>query len=94
MYEDGKFAYSHHNTDPISGQLVNSFDLVRIHLYGAQDEDMKEDTPINRLPSYKAMQTKAQNDEQVKSNLLLTKYLMLWMILTLLKQLMVNGMKR
>lgn len=70
LYEDGKFAYSHHNTDPISGQLVNSFDLVRIHLYGAQDEDMKDDTPINRLPSYKAMQTKAQNDEQVKKQLI------------------------
>lgn len=70
LYEDGKFAYSHHNTDPISGQLVNSFDLIRIHLYGAQDEDVKADTPINRLPSYKAMQTKAQNDEQVKKQLI------------------------
>lgn len=73
LYEDGKFAYSHHNTDPISGQLVNSFDLIRIHLYGAQDEDMKSDTPINRLPSYKAMQTKAQNDERVKKQLITDK---------------------
>ena len=47
--------------------LVNSFDLVRIH-YGAQDEDAKTDTPVNRLPSYKAMQQRAQNDEVVKSN--------------------------
>lgn len=70
IYENGKFAYSHHNTDPISGQLVNSFDLIRIHLYGAQDEDVKADTPINRLPSYKAMQTKAQNDEIVKKQLI------------------------
>lgn len=93
LYEDGKFAYSHHNTDPISGQLVNSFDLVRIHLYGAQDEDMKADTPINRLPSYKAMQTKAQNDERVKSSLSRTKCLMLWMTLMLLKHPMMNGMK-
>ncbi len=29
----------------VSGMLVNSFDLVRIHLYGAQDEDAKTDTP-------------------------------------------------
>ncbi|HDB1654908.1 TPA: hypothetical protein O6E86_000672 [Staphylococcus aureus] len=36
LYENNKFAYSHHNTDPVSGMLVNSFDLVRIHLYGAQ----------------------------------------------------------
>ncbi|NGQ77886.1 hypothetical protein G6X29_14035, partial [Staphylococcus aureus] len=56
LYENNKFAYSHHNTDPVSGMLVNSFDLVRIHLYGAQDEDTKTDTPVNRLPSYKAMQ--------------------------------------
>ncbi|MEB7433330.1 virulence-associated E family protein [Staphylococcus pasteuri] len=70
LYEDGKFAYSHHNTDPVSGLLVNSFDLIRIHLYGAQDEDMKADTPINRMPSYKAMQTKAQNDERVKKQLI------------------------
>ncbi|HBI1001685.1 TPA: hypothetical protein PJK85_002768, partial [Staphylococcus aureus] len=32
LYENNKFAYSHHNTDPVSGMLVNSFDLVRIHL--------------------------------------------------------------
>ncbi|MDU9302674.1 virulence-associated E family protein [Staphylococcus pseudintermedius] len=70
LYENGKFAYSHHNTDPVSGLLVNSFDLIRIHLYGAQDEDLKADTPINRLPSYKAMQTKAQNDERVKKQLI------------------------
>ncbi|EJH4458193.1 virulence-associated E family protein [Staphylococcus pseudintermedius] len=70
LYEDGKFAYSHHNTDPVSGLLVNSFDLIRIHLYGAQDEDLKADTPINRMPSFKAMQTKAQNDERVKKQLI------------------------
>ncbi|EJD5654349.1 virulence-associated E family protein [Staphylococcus pseudintermedius] len=70
IYENGKFAYSHHNTDPVSGQLVNSFDLIRMHIYGAQDEDAKEGTPVNRLPSYKAMQTKAQNDEKVKQQLI------------------------
>lgn len=66
LYEDGKFAYSHHNTDPVSSQLVNSFDLIRIHLFGAQDEDVDEKTPINRMPSYKAMADKAQNDVNVK----------------------------
>lgn len=34
VYEDGLFLYSHHETDPCSGQLVNAFDLVRLHLYG------------------------------------------------------------
>lgn len=69
LYEDGKFAYSHHNTDPVSSQLVNSFDLIRIHLFGAQDEDMDENIPINRMPSYKAMTAKAQKDKQVAKQL-------------------------
>ena len=34
LYEE-KFAFSYHGTDPISGQLVNAFDLVRIHKFGA-----------------------------------------------------------
>jgi len=35
---DGKFAYSHHATDPACGKLLNAFDLVRIHKYGDLDE--------------------------------------------------------
>lgn len=64
VYED-KFAFSHHGTDPISGQLCNAFDLVRIHLFGLRDEDAKENTPINRMPSYTAMTTMANQDEVV-----------------------------
>lgn len=55
IYED-KYAYSHHGTDPCSGKLCNAFDLVRIHKYGLKDEDVAEGTPINKLPSYTAMQ--------------------------------------
>lgn len=66
LYEDGKFAYSHHGTDPVGGQLVNSFDLVRIHKYGVRDEDAKEGTPVVRLPSNLAMTEFAANDENVK----------------------------
>jgi hypothetical protein len=29
---DGKFAYSHHATDPVCGKLLNAFDLVRIRI--------------------------------------------------------------
>ena len=54
VYDD-LFAYSHHGTDPCSEKLVNSFDLVRLHLYGDLDEDAKEGTPVNKLPSAKAM---------------------------------------
>ena len=39
VYEDGKFAYSNHATDPVSGILCNAFDLVRIHKFGDLDED-------------------------------------------------------
>lgn len=65
-YED-KFAYSHHGTDPTSGQLCNAFDLVRIHLYGLQDEKSHENTPINKRPSYTAMQDMATQDDAVKA---------------------------
>lgn len=33
---DDKFLFSHHSTDPAGGSLCNSFDLVRIHLFGAE----------------------------------------------------------
>lgn len=68
IYED-KFAYSHHATDPVSGILCNAFDLVRIHKFGIRDEDAKEDTPPNRLPSFTAMSELASNDEAVKLTL-------------------------
>lgn len=38
VYDEGRFAYSHHGTDPISGKLVNAYDLVRIHKFG-NDKD-------------------------------------------------------
>lgn len=65
LYDGGKFLYSHHATDPASGQLVNAFDLVRLHLYGDQDDDAQQGTPTCRLPSYKAMCEKAGADEAV-----------------------------
>src|SRR5690606_16637363 len=65
LYDQGRFAYSHHATDPISGLLVNAFDLVRIHKYGDQDEDAAPGTPTVRLPSYLAMLDLARNDPKV-----------------------------
>src|SRR5690625_3811425 len=69
LYEDGKFAYSHHGTDPVGGQLVNAFDLVRLHKFGVRDEDAKEGTPVIRLPSQLAMTEFAGQDDQVKHKL-------------------------
>jgi len=66
LYQNGLFAYSHHSTDPASGDLCNAFDLVRVHKFGHLDEDAKPDTPINRMPSQLAMEELASNDRAVK----------------------------
>ena len=55
IYDNGKFLYSHHATDPCSGRLVNAFDLVRLHRFGDKDDEAQPGTPTNRLPSYQAM---------------------------------------
>ena len=68
IYED-KYAYSHHGTDPAMGKLCNAFDLVRIHLFGARDEDATEGTPANRMPSYTAMTEMISKDERVRIRL-------------------------
>lgn len=66
----GKFAYSHHETDPASRQLCNAFDLCRIHLFGVHDEGSRV-TDITRMPSYLKMQDMAAADSSVR--VLLTK---------------------
>jgi predicted P-loop ATPase len=53
----GKFAYSHHATDPVCGKLLNAFDLVRLHKYPELDEKA----------SFKAMSEFAVKDAQVKA---------------------------
>lgn len=53
IYDNDTFAYSNHATDPISGKLVNAFDLVRIHLFG--DKDPADETNVTKLPSYQDM---------------------------------------
>ena len=59
VYE-GKWAYSHHASDPASGQLCNAFDLVRTHKFPDMDEKK----------SFKAMSELAVQDEAVNSLLL------------------------
>src|SRR5699024_4376943 len=54
--EGGKFAYSHHAKDPAYLKLCSAFDIVRIHLFG--DEDEKK--------SFRAMADFASRDEKVK----------------------------
>lgn len=69
IYDGGNFLYSHHATDPCSGQLVNAFDLVRLHLYGDQDEGAKPGTPPNKLPSYQEMKKLAMGNAAVTRDL-------------------------
>ena len=68
VYDD-KFSYSHHATDPASGQLVNAFDLVRLHRFSELDADTDPDTPASSRPSYKAMAKLATDDERVRAQL-------------------------
>lgn len=65
VYDGDLFLFSHHATDPCSGQLVNAFDLVRLHMYGDKDDEAKEGTPVNKLPSFVAMSRLAINDKPV-----------------------------
>lgn len=65
IYDGDKWMYSHHATDPCSGILVNAFDLVRLHKFANMDEEAKPDTPVNRLPSFKAMEQFALADKGV-----------------------------
>lgn len=42
MIYDDKFAYSHHASDPAYGRLLNSFDLVSVHLFDGDFARMAE----------------------------------------------------
>lgn len=67
---DDKFLYSHHTSDPACRQLLNAFDLYRVHKFGHLDLDIPDDTPVNQLPSYKAMMEFANTCTRVKRLLL------------------------
>jgi len=60
IYDEGRFAYSHHGTDPVSGKECNAFDLVRIHKYGGLDPKK----------SLKAMQDFAAGDPAVRERVI------------------------
>ena len=69
IYDEDQFLYSHHNTDPCGGQLVNAFDLVRLHKFHDLDETAKDGTPVHKLPSYSAMSKLAMQDKAVVAEL-------------------------
>lgn len=65
VYDD-KWLYSHHATDPVSNKLCNSFDLVRLHLFGHLDERSDQTKSPTELESFKAMQELCTIDDKVK----------------------------
>lgn len=69
IYDDGKFIYSNHATDPAGGVLCNAFDLVRLHKFRELDEEAAEGTPTVKLPSYLEMRCLASNDAGVRMTL-------------------------
>lgn len=68
-YDEDKFLFSHHATDPCGGQLVNAWDLVRLHKFGHLDDEAKQGTAGVSLPSYKAMEDYAREDPAVSARL-------------------------
>lgn len=66
---DDVHAYSYHSTDPVCGQCLNAFDLVRLHLFGDRDAKTDPRTRIDRRPSYIAMQELAQRDPGVRADM-------------------------
>lgn len=67
VYEDGKFLYSHHATDPCSGMLVNAWDLVRLHKFGGLDDEAAPGTPVAKMPSWLSMVEMVKRDAKVMS---------------------------
>lgn len=58
VYNDGRFLYSNHDTDPAGETLCNAFDLVRIHKFGH----------LGKRQSETAMLEFAAKDEKVRQN--------------------------
>lgn len=74
VYDGDLFLYSHHSHDPCCNQLVNAFDLIRLHMYGDLDNESKEGTPVNKLPSYVAMSKLAAADKPVAARIAREKF--------------------
>lgn len=62
VYDGGKYLYSHHATDPAGGQLLNAWDLVRLHKFGPLDTEAPADAAPGDLASWRAMRALAEND--------------------------------
>lgn len=69
IYEN-KFSFSHHGTDPTSGMLCNSFDLIRVHKFAYLDDEVRSNTNMNKLPSMIKMNELARKDSKVMKDMI------------------------
>jgi predicted P-loop ATPase len=74
IYDGGLFLYSHHESDPCSGKNVNSFDLIRLHLFGKKDEHTDTEMLPSLKPSYKAMLKHIKEDERFQTEARRSRY--------------------
>ena len=70
---DERWAYSNHMSDPAHGQLANSFDLIRLHKFGHEDDKAKVGTPTSKKPSYREMVEWVRDIPEVKAELIKSK---------------------
>lgn len=74
LYEDDRFIYSHHATDPAGGELMNAFDLIRVHRFRDEDDRVRPGTPTNKRPSYEKMRELAMQNTEVRRILIDERY--------------------
>lgn len=78
VQDGGLFLYSHHGSDPCADMLVNAFDLVRIHKFHEADDKLGAEelaeTPMAKLPSFKAMMEFIQEDEGYRAQVVRSKF--------------------
>jgi len=66
VYDEGRKLHSHHDSDPARGQQ-NSFDLVRLHKFGALDGEHGAELPVTERPSFRAMVAEALQQPEVRT---------------------------
>ena len=72
--DDGRFLYSHHGTDPVGEQLVNAWDLIRIHKFGMMDDAKEMDKSVGQRASTKAMQEFVKTDKRYMDKVVESRY--------------------
>lgn len=71
IFDEGRFMYSWHAHDPYNSRLLNAFDVVRLHLFGHLDTNVKEDMPMSARQSYIAMGELLKGDKAVMDDLVM-----------------------